>query len=198
MLFERILYAVIQHNDYFRQGMRPNAAGLLGISPLLKVICALRQIAYDIPADLADDLFDVSETTAADCLEHFCSSVRACFGAHYLREPTAEDLVRIERQFARLGFPGCVGCLDCAGWEWKNCPKDLQGVMRGKEGRSVLRMEVIADLDLWIWSFHFGLPGGFNDLNVLEVSNHFEKVLAGEFPPMKPSYKIDGKHITWY
>ena len=45
-------------------------------------------------------------------------------------------------------------------------------------------MEVVADLDLWIWSFHFGLPGGFNDLNVLEVSNHLEKVLAGEFPPV--------------
>lgn len=48
----------------------------------------------------------------------------------------------------------------------------------GKEGNPVLQMEVIADLDLWIWPFHFGLPGGFYDLNVLEVSHHFEKVLS--------------------
>ena len=166
----------------------------MGVSPLLKVICALLQIEYHIPADLADDLFEVSEKTVADCLAHFCSAVCACFASHYLREPTVEDVTRIEKQFPRLGVPGCIGCLDCAGWEWKNFFKELQGVMRGKEGRSVLSMKVVADLYLWIWSFHFGLPGGFNDLNVLEVSNHLEKLLAGDynFPPLNRPILLTG------
>ena len=59
-------------------------------------------------------------------------------------------------------------------------------------------MEVIPDIDQWIWSFPFGLTGAFNDMNVPEVSNHFEKVSAGEFPQVKPSYTIDGKRFTWY
>ena len=114
-LFECVLFAVVQQSRYFRQCLRPNAAGRMGVSHFLKFICALRQMACDIPADLADDLFDVSATTAADCLLHFYSAVCAPFGPHYLREPTVEDLNRIEKQFARLGFPGCIGCLDFAG-----------------------------------------------------------------------------------
>ena len=64
--------------------------------------------------------------------------------------------------------------------------------MRAKQGRSVLRMGDIADLELWIWSFHFGLPRGFNDLNLLEVINHFEKVLAGELPPLHRPILLTG------
>ena len=54
--------------------------------------------------------------------------------------------------------------------------------MRGKEEEPVLRMKVIADQDLWIWSFHFSLPGGFNDLNVLEEKNASRMSFLGSFP----------------
>ena len=48
----------------------------------------------------------------------------------------------------------------------------------------------ICSLDLWIWSFQFGLPGAFNDINILEASDHFSKVLAVVFPPVGISYTI--------
>lgn len=48
-----------------------DAVGKLGITPLLKVICALRQPSYGITSDLADDVFEVSETTASICLQAF-------------------------------------------------------------------------------------------------------------------------------
>lgn len=122
----------------------------------------------------------------------------ACFGSFYLREHNVDDLERVERQFERAGFPGCIGCLDCAGWSWKNCPTALQGIMKGKDGEPNVRMEAICDLDIWVWSFQFGLPGAFNDLNILEVSNHFNRVLAGEFPQVKASYTLSGEVFHWY
>lgn len=197
-VFNRVCATAIANSEYLRKGLRPNCAGRIGISPLLKVICALRQLSYGIPADLADDLFDVSETTASDCLQAFCNAVISGFSGIYLREPTEEDLVRIEKEFRLAGFPGCIGCLDCSGWQWKNCPKALQGVMTGKEGKPSVRMEVVCSLDLWIWSFQFGLPGSMNDLNILELSDHFNKVLSGTFPQITPSYTITNKQFNWY
>lgn len=59
-------------------------------------------------------------------------------------------------------------------------------------------MEVICSLDLWIRSFQFGLPGAMNDLNILEVSNHFQRMLAGEIPVETPSYILQGKLFNWF
>ncbi|PXF42407.1 hypothetical protein BWQ96_07848 [Gracilariopsis chorda] len=198
MVYTNILKGALVESDYFRKLMQPNAVGKLGISPLVKVICALRQISHDIPSDLAEDMCDVSETTASLCLDEFCKAVESHFRAKYLQDPTDEDLIRTERQFARVGFPGCIGCVDCGGWEWKSCPKALQGVMIGKEGKPTLRMELICYLDMWIWAFQFGLPEGFNDLNILELSTFFNKILAGSFPTVKPSYTVSGIGIDWY
>jgi hypothetical protein len=39
------------------------------------------------------------------------------------------------------------------------------------------------------------LPGAYNDLNILEVSSHFNRVLAGAFPPIDPSYFIAGEEF---
>lgn len=197
-VFNRVCTSSILHSEYLSKGMKPDCTGRMGISPLLKVICALRQLSYGIPSDMSDDLFDVSETTASLCLEEFCVAVTASLGPTYLREPNETDIERIENEFRLAGFPGCIGCLDCSGWRWKNCPKALQGMMTGKEGKPSVRMEVVCSLDLWIWSFQFGLPGSMNDLNILELSDHFSRVLSGKFPPVSPSYKIAGRPFSWY
>eukprot|EP00173_Palmaria_palmata_P005399 Plantae.Rhodophyta-Palmaria_palmata.ctg9524.p1 GENE.Plantae.Rhodophyta-Palmaria_palmata.ctg9524~~Plantae.Rhodophyta-Palmaria_palmata.ctg9524.p1 ORF type:complete len:122 (+),score=14.97 Plantae.Rhodophyta-Palmaria_palmata.ctg9524:367-732(+) len=121
----------------------------MGITPLIKNLTALRMISYGIPADFCNDLFDVSETTATIFLKEFCKAMVSRFGDYYLRAPSAEDLDRIENQFRSLGFPGCIGAVDCAGWGWKQCPKAFQGIMVGKDGKPVLRLECICDDDLW-------------------------------------------------
>ena len=39
------------------------------------------------------------------------------FNDEDLRDLSAEELQSIANEYERLGFSGCVGCLDCAGWE---------------------------------------------------------------------------------
>jgi Plant transposon protein len=51
----------------------------------------------------------------------------------------------IERQYRSLGFPGCLGCLDCASWQWDMCPIGWQGICKGKDFKPTLRMEVVCD-----------------------------------------------------
>ncbi|PXF46880.1 hypothetical protein BWQ96_03409 [Gracilariopsis chorda] len=64
-MFSRILVAVVSESDYLCKGLPPDVVGNMYISPLLKVICALRQLSYGIPAGLLDDLLDVAKCTAA-------------------------------------------------------------------------------------------------------------------------------------
>lgn len=59
-------------------------------------------------------------------------------------------------------------------------------------------MEVICCLDLWVWSLKFGLPGAMNDLNILELSDHFTRVLGGVFPPTTPSYRVNNEPFSWF
>lgn len=68
----------------------------------------------------------------------------------------------------------------------------------GKEGKPCLRIEAVCDIDLWIWSFQFGIPGVYNDLNILQTSSLITKVLAGVFPPAAPKYRIGSQWSSWY
>jgi Plant transposon protein len=88
--------------------------------------------------------------------------------------------------------------VDCAGWLCKNAPTALAGVLTGKEGKPCLRMEAVCDLDLWICHFQFGLPGAYNDLNMLEVSSHINRVLAGVFSPVAPTCFIAGEEFRHF
>lgn len=148
-------------------------------------------------SDTTDEYCRIGDSTAVKSLKEFCQSVVACFAADYLRSPTADDLKRIERQVRDVGFPGCMGCLDCAGWEWDQCPKDFQRIMIGNEGVPCLWMKVICGLDLRIWHLYFGSPGVVNDLNILSVSPHFSDVFAGRFPGCTASYEIGQQAFDW-
>jgi hypothetical protein len=55
-------------SEYFQRGLRPDVTGRLGITPLIKEIVALHQLAYGIPSDLCDNMSDVSNTTAAESM----------------------------------------------------------------------------------------------------------------------------------
>ena len=74
------------------------------------------------------------------------------------------------------------GSLDCMHWTWKNCPIAWGGAYagRGKKPPTII-LEAVATQDLWIWHCFFGMPGSFNDINVLDRSPFVAKVLAGQF-----------------
>lgn len=70
--------------------------------------------------------------------------------------------------------------------------------MNVQDGKPTLRIEVICALDRWILGCQLGLPGVMNDLNILDFSNHFSKVLSGTFPPVLPSFTIGGQVLYWF
>lgn len=189
-LFQRIMNDVQGNDAYFEQ--KKDCTGKLGLSALQKVVAALRQLTYGVPADSLDEYIQIGESTALECLLHFCSAVVEVHGQEYLREPNEEDTKRLLEENARRGFPGMLGSLDCMHWEWKNCPTAWHGQYKGKEKTPTLVLEAVASQDTWIWHAFFGMPGSLNDINVLDRSYLFSSLAEGARPAI--NYSVNGNN----
>lgn len=196
-LFYRIFSGVKIESEYLRAGLNLDATGLLGWSPLKNVVSAIRQLVNGVCADSEDDYGHLGESTASKSLKAFCDAVIKRFGAVYIRAPNAEETLRVESTFRPTGFPGCIGALECEGWKCHLCPKRLQWIHVGKEGKRTLRLEAIFDLELWVWHIQFGFPGMLNDLNILDFSAHFCKLFSGQFPSVEVMYEVASEQFDW-
>ena len=189
-LFLHIMDAVTAFDPWFKQ--RPDATGRLGLSTLQKCTATIRMLAYGLPADACDEYYRLGESISSECMKRFVLAIRGCFESAYLRQPTRQDF---ERQMAinkARGFPSMFGSLDCMHWNWKNCPVAWQGQFQDKDKNRSIILEAIADQSLWIWHAFFGLPGGNNDINVLDRSPLVSNMLRGEGRDL--SFQVNG-HI---
>ncbi|XP_057547362.1 uncharacterized protein LOC130825925 [Amaranthus tricolor] len=172
-VFLRIMEAVSNNDPWFT----PN-------------IDATGRKAYGVAADQVDEYLRISESTARKALTHFTKGIINQFGQHYLRKPTPQDLTRLLAFSEERGFPGMIGSVDCMHWEWKNCPAAWKGQYQGRAGVATLILEAVADHDLWIWHAFFGMPGSYNDLNVLYRSPLLVDLFEGRAPPV--NFTVNG------
>jgi hypothetical protein len=177
-LFLSIVDRVCAYDQWFVQ--RPDAAGRMGLSSLQKYTAAVRMLAYGVAADATDEYVWLGASTADEALRHFCVAIRGCFESIFLRQPSQEDLEKQISINIACGFPGMFVSIDCMHWTWKNCPVAWQGQFQDKDGLRSVILEAVADQSLWIWHAFFGMPGGNNDINVLDHSPLISNFLHGE------------------
>ena len=85
-----------------------------------------------------------------------------------------------------------LGSLDCMHWACKNCLIAWEGQYSRHHGGLTIILEAVASYDLWILHAYFGLSRSYNDINVLQSSNSFDKLAQCIAPPAK--YTILGKY----
>ncbi|XP_074368590.1 uncharacterized protein LOC141708731 [Apium graveolens] len=136
----------------------------------------------------------MGESTTLECMKIFCEQVEGIFGKEYFRAPTPADLKRLLARGEQKGFPGMIGSINCMHWEWKNCPSGWGGAYSGRKGRPTIILEAIASYDTWVWHAFFGVPGAQNDINVLDQSPVFDKVIAGDSPTV--ALHVNGKRYN--
>ena len=188
----QIVAAVEAHDEYFRQ--KADAVGRLGASAIQKVVAPFRMLAHGVSADFLDDSVRMGESTIIESFKHFVKAVVNIFSEEYLRAPNAQDTARLLAINKERGFPGMLGSIDCMHWRWEKCPVAWQGVYTGHKNGPTLILEAVASQDLWIWHAFFGLPGSFNDINVLRRSPLFDRVVSGTAPQVE--YMVNGNKYT--
>jgi hypothetical protein len=64
----------------------------------------------------------------------------------------------------------------------------------GKNRDATIVLEAVASEDLWIWHAFFGLPGTLNDINVLQRSPLFARLISRDAPTC--NYKVMDNEYT--
>jgi hypothetical protein len=80
--------------------------------------------------------------------------------------------------------------LDCTHTYWKNCPKGWQGSYKGKEEKSSIVLEAIADYHQWFWHASYGYAGTMNDRSILNLSPFHESLLNGSFDKLEMETEV--------
>jgi hypothetical protein len=93
------------HDTYFQQ--RLDACGLLGASTDQKTTAAFRTLAYGNSADIFEEYGRLAESTNWECLKKLCQGIVDLFEDEWLRLPRDDELQRLSREYASVGFPGC-------------------------------------------------------------------------------------------
>ena len=75
-----------------------------------------------------DDKYRMATTTGMECMKRSCHGVNAIYGDEALRHPTLDDVNRLLDEGDTVGFPGCIGSIDCMHWQWKHCPSAWKGM----------------------------------------------------------------------
>ncbi len=167
------------------------------IGPLVKVIMALKLIAYDCSASAFQDNFQMSITTARLCLLKFCRIISTddSLLSVFARAMTRSDARKVSAVHEEIhGIAGMLGSLDCMHVFWKNCPVAWQGSQTGKAGKPTIVLEGFADHNLWFWHHSFVWPGSLNDINIWNWSCLLKAFLDGSFASnVDFEYTVDDK-----
>lgn len=158
---------------------KSDAIGTLRASKDQKLLVTLLQLSSGSVFTQFVSYIRLQESTMLESQKSFCKEVIKCFGEEHLRRPSLAELMELSEYYARLGFPGCIGAVDCSGWEWKNCPVASHGQNKGKDCKPMLRVEVISDDKLMIWHVMFGSPGSKNDISIMSQSELCNDIRGG-------------------
>lgn len=193
VVYELIRTKLLEHDAFFRQ--ERDATGRLGASTDVKLAAAIRMLAEGCSAFSLVQSLRISEPLVMKCLKRFSKAMVECFEGEWLRRPNTEELKKIEERYSALGFPGCIGCVDCAGWAWDACPIAWQGLFKGKDNKPTCRMEVVCDDNLRIWHLSFGIPGSRNDKSIFDHSSFFNDLRSDRWPAVRPELCISGYYL---
>ena len=179
-------------NPYFQEGY--DARSQKSFTAIQKCLSAVQQLADGGVAAQNDKYYKMAGRTARECLQEFCDAVNDLYSREFFRKPTAHDIATLQKAHEELHhIPGMIGSIDCTHFEWRMCPRRLQGqYKRGCYKHPTIMLEAVTSWDLWFWHGYFGPPGTNNDINVLNTSPLFLRERNQTAPPS--SFAVNGRN----
>lgn len=123
----------------------------------IKVLICLRILARDHCLDDMEELSSVPKSSVHRIFERFIDGCCAKLFPLFVKAPTGERLSKIMQTYDDLGFPGCVGSVDCTHIRWDRCPQRLQVLMKGRKDTPTVSFEVVVDHRAFHMSLKFVL-----------------------------------------
>lgn len=181
---------------------KKDAFGRRGHTSHQKILSPLRRLGNGISYNQMDDMCRMSPETQRQYFRLFIKVVNDRFGYVFLnREPELDELRSVISGYEEVGFPGCVGCLDCMHVKWKNCPRAIKGQYFNPkaDGKlATISCEALCDRNLYCWHWFPGRCGTNNDITVLDYSPLMNDILSGKRRMTVPEgYSLNGSPRSW-
>ena len=97
------------------------------------MLCAPEKICSRATASKTTMFDHVSKPVEKQSIKPFCRAIVSQCCPHYLIIPCISDKEKIKKSSSGLGFPGCIGSLECASRQWDAC------VIREREGEYICK-----------------------------------------------------------
>jgi hypothetical protein len=104
----------------------------------LEILGVLPVFGRGGPFDNNYDGTGISEETHRVFFKEFIRLFVDHFYHHHVHRPNEEELPQVLRAYERLGFPGCIGSVDCVHIWWDKCPTPIRATCKGKESYPTL------------------------------------------------------------
>lgn len=140
----------------------------------------------------------VGESTCLQLFHAFIRGMVKYFFKDTVKPPTGERLKVVMDTYARLGYPGAVGSIDCTHIFWNKCPVAMSNLCRGKDKFPSLSFEVVVDHKGFIHSCTDGFVGTCSD-KLIVVNDPYAKLIArGLYKDVEFSlYNENGSFTTY-
>jgi hypothetical protein len=147
----------------------------------LKVLATLRKLGRGGCFDSLAELTLIDQETLRVFYHRFCKLFSENVFHTYVRGPeTPAEIEKVVNVYARLGFPGAIGSVDCTHIRWDKCPAHLRAVCKGKEGFTSLGFEITVDHFRRIHAVTGSHYGTRNDKTIVQFDDHIQSIHKGE------------------
>jgi hypothetical protein len=164
----------------------------------IKLMVGLRTLGRAAVMDDMAEMSGVSVTACYTIFKDFCYGMANKFYPDYVKPPSGDYLLKVMDQYARLGFPGAVGSVDCTHVFWDKCPYDKFHMCKGKEGFTSLAFEAVVDHSRRIHSCTQAFWGATPDTVIVNDDAYVQSIRDGHFADVPYSlYDEDGNFTTF-
>ncbi len=132
----------------------------------LRILIVLRILGKDgVYDDCSNETF-AGESTVASIFKSFLVDYTSKFYDDFVHMPKGDDLLNVLEVYRKLGFPGCVGSIDCTHITWQACNKNYRFLCVGKSGFPTLSFQAVVSHDRFVYSISPTFLGATNDLTI--------------------------------
>jgi len=136
----------------------------------LKLLACLKILGRGIVFEEVAEACLMGTETLRAFFHLFVVRFSKAFSSRFIRAPAiASEVQEASDLYARLGFPGCVGSIDCTHVRWVKCPSQTLHSHVGKEKFASRVFQVVVDATRRILVFTSSAPGSVSDKSVAHV-----------------------------
>ena len=144
-----------------------------------KLLGCLRVLGRGAYCDDVAEILDCGKTTVNDMFKAFVKKYSDAYYDKYVYVPEGEEMEKVMSDYAKMGFPGCVGSMDVTHLMWKQCPSSLRHVCTGRYHAPSVAFQMVCAHTRRIHHVSRPFYGATNDITITYNDTYPREVMLG-------------------